>query len=325
MAARRRVLAVVQLRATRDVGRNVSRARELVRRARTELDAAFVCLPEAADYVGEGTPGTLDGDAVRGFGEIARDEGVWLSVGGVHEVAAEPNNTSPKKKQFNTHVVFDAAGRIRATYRKVHLFDAAYDGGWRESDSTLAGDKLVVVRNTPVGNVALATCYDMRFPAMFQAYAQAGADVVLLPSAFMVTTGKAHWEVLLRARAIECQVYVAAAAQCGAHNERRTSYGHSLIVDPFGTVLVDLKQGDPETNEAVGGALVDVARLAEVRRAMPMVMHQERARAVVGVAVAGGAFVSVDGGEPDSDAGAAANHTDHADDAERQAKTRKVA
>lgn len=268
------MLAVVQLRSTHDAARNLARVRELVRRAATEHRAAFVCLPEATDYVGAGggAPAPI-ADFERDYGGVARDNGVWLSVG-VHEAGAD------RGLSYNSHLLFDARGRLVANYRKVHLFDAAVDGGWRESESTRRGDRLVVVRGTPVGTVGLATCYDMRFPESFVPLVQAGCDVVLLPSAFMVTTGKAHWEVLLRARAIETQTFVVAAAQCGAHNDKRASYGRSMVVGPWGDVLVDL---GTEAEEAIGAVAVDAAKLREVRRAMPMAQHQRDAEGVVRV------------------------------------------
>ena len=285
------MLAVVQTCSTSDVAANLSRVRALVARAATELRAQFVCLPECADYVGaEGEPHSLDGPVVAAYGDMARAHRVWLSVGGVHEslgagrrglvgVAGEAP-AKPAPFQHNTHLVFDDRGALRAVYRKVHLFDAGYDGGWRESDSTRPGDRLVIVRGTPVGAVGLATCYDVRFPSVAQAYALAGADVILFPSAFMVTTGRAHWELLMRARAVEAQCYVAAAAQCGAHHAKRTSYGHSVVVDPFGRVLVDAGEAE---REAVHAVRVDRAVLEEVRRAMPMADHIRAADRVLRV------------------------------------------
>ena len=278
------MLAVVQMRSTGVVAWNLSRASALVAKAAKEMKAKFVCLPEGCDYLGSeggGQPHVLDegSQLIRAYAEMARTNQVWLSLGGLHE---KFNEQGTKLVQLNTHVLLDDRGEVRAQYRKVHLFDALVDGGWCESETTGRGDKLVLVRGTPVGTVGLSTCYDVRFPAMFQAYAQAGADVVLIPSAFMVTTGRAHWEVLMRARAIETQCYVAAAAQCGAHNPKRTSYGHSLIIDPFGKVLVDL--GDTE-HEGVGVAQVDFDYLRRVRASMPMVHHQAASAHVVGVRV----------------------------------------
>jgi len=156
--------------------------------------------------------------------------GIWrVSGAGFHE------RTSPDEpKMYNTHAIVDAQGRLVAAYRKLHLFDVDYDGGFRESNSTHSGAEALLVTNTPIGSIGVTVCYDLRFPELFTALRRAGADVILVPSAFMPTTGAAHWEVLLRARAIETQCYVGAAAQFGKHNDKRSSYGHALIVDPWG-------------------------------------------------------------------------------------------
>ena len=128
---------------------------------------------------------------------------------------------------------------VVATYRKIHLFDVDYDGGFRESRFTVPGQDLVMVTDTPFGNVALTTCYDVRFPDLYSAYCAAGADLILVPAAFMPTTGAAHWHILLQARAIETQCYIAAATQYGRHDAKRCSYGHALIADPWGKVVAE--------------------------------------------------------------------------------------
>ena len=174
---------------------------------------------------------------------------LWLSLGGFHEVydetSKEHSSFTPDAQSensdivhyFNTHILVDDHGSIVATYRKIHLFDVDVDGGFRESKYTVPGSQVVLVKDTPFGNIGLSTCYDMRFPELYTLYGLLGADLILVPSAFMPTTGKAHWEVLLSSRAIETQCYVAAAAQYGQHNEKRGSHGHALIADPWGKVV----------------------------------------------------------------------------------------
>jgi predicted amidohydrolase len=204
--------------------------------------------------------------------EAAARSGLWLHLGSL-AVTAEDG------KFANRGFVIDSSGAIRATYDKIHLFDVDLPTGesWRESNVYRGGSDCVVVDGTPVGKLGLTICYDLRFPALFQRLTDAGADVVSVPAAFTVPTGKAHWEVLLRARAIEAGVFVVAAAQCGRHEDGRETYGHSLLVDPWGTILADM-------GEKVGVAFgeVDLARVADVRSRIPAIDH----RRPVGEAVA---------------------------------------
>jgi predicted amidohydrolase len=283
-------LALIQMCSTADKARNLATLSRLIRTAASR-NAKFVCGPESFDYVGPGEPEPLSGPMIAGLCALARSERVWLSLGGFHEL---PPGQSSAGKINNTHVVIDDGGSVRAVYRKLHLFDASVDGGWcvpsvlrahaprrrKESDTTSPGEQLVVVQNTPVGTVGLTTCYDVRFPEQYLALAQAGAQVILVPSAFMPTTGQAHWHTLLRARAIENQVYICAAAQAGVHSERRSSFGHSLAVDPFGKVLLDLGQ---EGLEQVATCEVDVDLLREVRGRMDMQASRRRVMGVLGL------------------------------------------
>lgn len=229
---------------------------------------------------------------------LARDHDLWISGGGFHESGAPPS-ASGHPRVYNTHLLIDNTGTLRAKYRKVHLFDVEIPEkgvSLKESATTAAGDDYVVVENTPVGPLGLATCYDVRFPEQAASLAfDLGASVLLYPSAFTVPTGRAHWELLLRARAAETQCYVLAAAQVGRHNEKRASYGHAMAVDPWGNVVVDAGgygpiagQTDEErkkedvdveaVNEKVVFCEIDLDRLAEVRRNMPIRNHR---RAVV--------------------------------------------
>ena len=259
-------LAVAQLCCTPDFEKNFTAVKNAVTKAR-EAGAQFVCLPEACDYLGTG-PDTvkyaqpLDGPLMQRYRALAAETGVWISLGGVHELLSDGSNG-----MANSHVVLNPEGEIAAVYRKMHLFDACK---MRESDTTTAGNEIVVVRDTPVGDVGLSTCYDVRFPRLYQALARAGANLVLVPSAFMPKTGEAHWHVLLRARAIENGVYVAAAAQVGVHGGGRKSYGHSLVVGPWGDVLAD----GGEVHNAVKCVDIDQKRIAEVAEILPVHHHR---------------------------------------------------
>jgi len=259
------------MRSTSDVEVNLAESRRLCQLARAQ-GASFLSLPECFEFMG--TPGSgdalkmaepLTGDLLGRYRKLARDEGLWLSLGGFHE-----RKTREDTKIYNTHIIVDDRGHIAATYRKLHLFDVDYDGGFQESRSTHKGEELVLLKDTPFGNIGITTCYDLRFPELFVALREAGAHLILVPSAFMPTTGEAHWEVLLRARAIETQCYVAAAAQFGRHNEKRSSYGHALIVDPWGKVLQD---GGSETS-GVFVADLDFSVLEQVRARMPISAHR---------------------------------------------------
>ncbi|MFA7587325.1 MAG: nitrilase-related carbon-nitrogen hydrolase, partial [Novosphingobium sp.] len=171
----------------------------------------------------------------------------------------------------NRAFVIDGAGSIAARYDKIHMFDVDLDTGesWRESKAYQAGDAVVTVE-TPAGRLGLAICYDVRFPALFDALGQRKCDIIAIPAAFTVPTGKAHWHLLQRARAVEASAYVVAAAQVGQHEDGRTTYGHSLVVDPWGEVLLDM--GGKEAGLAF--ADIDLARLAEVRAQLPSLANR---------------------------------------------------
>ena len=170
-----------------------------------------------------------------------------------------------------TTFVIDRDGEIRGTYDKLHLFDVDLPTGesWRESNVYSAGSGVVLVNGTPVGKVGLTICYDLRFPGLFARLAEADADVIAVPAAFTVPTGKAHWHVLLRARAIEAGLFIVAAAQVGRHEDGRQTFGHSLVVDPWGEVLLDMGE-----EQGVGFADVDLKRISDVRARIPALNHR---------------------------------------------------
>lgn len=198
--------------------------------------------------------------------EAARRNGIWMHLGSLAVTAGDG-------KFANRGFVIDSGGEIRASYDKIHLFDVDLPTGesWRESNVYRGGSEAIVVEGTPVGKLGLTICYDLRFPALFQGLTDAGAQLISVPAAFTVPTGKAHWEVLLRARAIEAGIFIVAAAQCGRHEDGRETYGHSLLVDPWGTILLDM-------GEQVGVAFgeVDLGKVDEVRGRIPAIRHRRK-------------------------------------------------
>lgn len=194
----------------------------------------------------------------------ARERAIWLHLGSL-AVLGEGG------KLANRGFVIDSGGEIRARYDKLHLFDVDLPTGesWRESATYEAGSGVVLVEGTPVGTLGLTICYDLRFPGLFARLAEAGADVIAVPAAFTVPTGQAHWHVLLRARAIEAGLFVVAAAQVGRHEDGRETYGHSLVVDPWGEVVLDMGAGS-----GLGFATIDRSRIAEVRSRLPAIAHR---------------------------------------------------
>jgi predicted amidohydrolase len=270
--------AVVQLNSGEDVGRNLSTAEALGREAAT-AGAALVVMPENALYMGaEEGRGQVAGRYVPGeapggpcgerMAALSRETGAWVLWGGVPEARAEDART------FNTAALLDERGVVVARYRKIHLFDIDLPGGpvLTESRNTAPGDALVVA-DTPVGRLGLSVCYDVRFPELYRGLVDGGATVLAVPAAFTATTGRAHWELLLRARAVESQSYVLAAAQWGTHPGGRTTWGHAMIVDPWGVVLAERAEG-----EGVVLAEIDPGRTASVRASLPSLMHRRIGR-----------------------------------------------
>ena len=196
--------------------------------------------------------------------EAARRHRIWLHVGSLAVLADDD-------KVANRGFVIDREGQIRARYDKIHLFDVDLPTGesWRESNTYSPGQGVVLVNGTPVGKLGLTICYDLRFPGLFARLAEADADLISVPAAFTVPTGKAHWHVLLRARAIEAGLFVVAAAQVGRHEDGRQTYGHSLVIDPWGEVLLDMG-----AERGVGFADVDLARISDVRSRIPALSHR---------------------------------------------------
>src|SRR5579864_7391595 len=196
--------------------------------------------------------------------EAARKHRIWLHIGSLAVLVDDA-------KVANRGFVIDREGAVRARYDKIHLFDVDLPTGesWRESNVYSAGKGVVLVNGTPVGKLGLTICYDLRFPGLFARLAEAGADLIAVPAAFTVPTGKAHWHILLRARAIEAGLFVVAAAQVGRHADGRQTFGHSLVVDPWGEVLLDMGE-----EPGVGFADIDLKRIFDVRGRIPALNHR---------------------------------------------------
>jgi predicted amidohydrolase len=196
--------------------------------------------------------------------EAAQRHRIWLHLGSLGILADDG-------KVANRGFVIDREGEVRARYDKLHLFDVDLPTGesWRESNVYSAGREVVLVNGTPIGKLGLTICYDLRFPGLFASLAEADADVIAVPAAFTVPTGKAHWHILLRARAIEAGLFVVAAAQVGRHEDGRSTFGHSLVVDPWGEVLLDMGE-----SPGVGFAQIDLKRIPEVRARVPALNHR---------------------------------------------------
>jgi predicted amidohydrolase len=196
--------------------------------------------------------------------DAAARMGIWVHLGSL------ALREEGEERLVNRGFVIDSSGGIRARYDKIHLFDVDLPTGesWRESSSYRPGEGAAVVE-TPLGLLGMSICYDLRFAGLFAALTDAGATILGIPAAFTVPTGEAHWHVLMRARAIEAGVFVIAAAQCGQHEDGRRTYGHSLVVGPWGEILLDM-------GEAVGVAFAetDPARVDEVRGRLPAVRHR---------------------------------------------------
>lgn len=265
-------VAVVQMNSQEDVKANLGRAVHLIDEA-ARAGAEVVALPENFAFMGEEADKRSLAEPVGGreHGPIIGAIADAAKKGKVHVVAGGmPERSSDADRPYNTSVLIAPSGAVMATYRKVHLFDVelADGGSYRESGATMPGSDAVVadVGGTKLG---MAICYDVRFPELFRAIGAKGARVVTVPAAFTLTTGKDHWNVLLRARAIENQVFVVAPAQHGKHPRGRMTYGKSMVIDPWGDVLAQCGEG-----EGFAVARLDFAYQDRVRASLPCLTHR---------------------------------------------------
>jgi predicted amidohydrolase len=263
-------IALVQMNSTPDVEANL-RAIERAIASAAHAGARLVLLPENAPFLGSAeqrvaTSEPLDGPQVHRVREAAVRHGVWVQLGSFAERSEDPERT------WNTSVLVDPAGEVRATYRKIHLFDVnvAADTAFKESDTTLAGPVVPCLVDVEGWSLGMSICYDLRFPELYRSLSAAGVDLITVPAAFTWRTGAAgHWEVLLRARAIENQCWVAAPAQCGTCIPGRTSWGHSVVVDPWGRVR--MCAGEDPVVEVVR---LSAKELRAARQKIPALTHR---------------------------------------------------
>jgi predicted amidohydrolase len=270
MSDGRFLAAAVQLNSTSDEAGNWEAARSLIERAAGD-GARLVATPENTNFLGPHEEKVrraepVGGPTTRRFADLARRLRIHLLLGSFNEAATEPGRC------HNTSVLFDPEGEAVAVYRKIHLFDVdvSEDVRFTESATVAPGDRTVVAA-TALGKIGLSICYDLRFGELYRRLTADGAEILAVPSAFTATTGRAHWHPLLRARAIENQCWVIAPAQVGRHDDAglRESYGHALVVDPWGQVAAEAPDGP-----GLALAEIDPARAAQVRRAIPVASHR---------------------------------------------------
>lgn len=267
--------AVLQQTSTTDEERNWESARGLIERA-AGYGANLVATPENTNFLGSPEEKArraeaLDGPVCSRFAALAEELRVHLLLGSFNERGPD------HRRCYNTSVLFGPGGEILATYRKIHLFDVDVSEAvsFRESETVAPGDEPVTV-TTDLGCIGLSVCYDLRFAELYRALIDRGAEILTVPSAFTATTGRAHWQPLLRTRAIECQAYVLAPAQYGRHTPRsdggrglRESHGQAMIVDPWGAVLATAADGP-----GLALAEIDLERVHRVRRSIPVSEHR---------------------------------------------------
>lgn len=261
-------VALLQLNSGPDISENLKTATDLAREAAGQ-GAKLILTPENTCHMILPTseklktsPFEQDHPALPLFSDLARDLGVWLSVGSIAVKVSDD-------RIVNRSYIFNDQGKQVGQYDKIHLFDVDLPTGekYRESDVVRPGGKAVIVQ-APFGNIGMSICYDLRFAPLYRALAKAGANIMIVPSAFTVPTGQAHWETLLRARAIETGSYVLAAAQCGTHHGGRATYGHSLVVNPWGEIVAD-----GGVDVGIVRADLDMATVETMRTSIPSLQH----------------------------------------------------
>lgn len=263
-------VAAVQLNSSADQQANLATADRLTRAAAAD-GARLIVLPEKWTAMGSddeqrAAAQPLDGPAIGWARETARELGVEIVAGSILELVPG------QEKPGNTSVHVDAAGEIRAVYRKVHMFDVVLGGRvYRESELEQAGEEIVLSQTADGVELGLSVCYDLRFPELYRILAVLGARIIAIPAAFTLATTRDHWETLVRARAIEDQAFVIAANQCGEHPGGHRSGGRSMIVDPWGTVLAQAG----EEGEAALVAELDLERQREIRASLPSLANRQ--------------------------------------------------
>lgn len=264
------LIAMAQVNANDDLSNNLKKGLDFLYQA-ADRGARMVTFPESFLFLGQKETDYLDvaepieGPLVGQFAKAAKERRIWVLLGGFCEKHAD----NPKKT-YNSAVLINDQGEVAAVYRKIHLFDTKVaEVNLQESRSVAPGGELVTA-DSPLGKLGLSICYDLRFPCLYQSLRSAGAQVMLVPAAFTIQTGIYHWKPLLQARAIETQSFVVAPGQVGRHNQKRQSYGHSLLIDPWGQVLLE---GDGEKEELLLGE-INIEQVEQVRAQMPVFEHR---------------------------------------------------
>lgn len=262
-----RRIGVVQLCSSSNVHSNINKISSFIQSAKSQ-GVLLLCFPENFNYIGAmGTAlqyaQALTGEYMTIYKQLAKDNDIWLSLGGFQELCL-----SNEAKYHNTHIVINNQGEIVSTYRKLHLFDVYVDREYSESKVVERGTEVAMPISSPVGKLGLSICYDIRFPELYRRLAEYGAEVLLIPAAFLEKTGYAHWETLLRARAIENGCYVIASAQEGKHDSGRFTYGHSCVIDPWGSLIAQASEG-----EHLLIVDIDLNYLRTVREKVPSLSH----------------------------------------------------
>lgn len=261
-------IALIQMTSGPDVSANLSYLSDRIRAA-AGAGASFIATPENSDFMTEdkakSAENTFSEDVhpfLPYFKNLAKELGVWILLGSI-KIKAESG------KRYNRSYLIGPAGAIAGAYNKIHLFDVDLPTGEvrRESDTVQPGECAVVV-DTDLGKMGLSVCYDVRFPHLYRMMAQGGAEILAVPAAFTVPTGEMHWEVLLRARAIENGAYVIAPAQCGIHDGGRKTYGHSMVIDPWGKVIAEAG-----VEPTILYADINKQEIARFRQAIPSLRH----------------------------------------------------
>lgn len=262
-------VAVIQLNTNNNKQDNLNKVKSFIKKA--ALDGAdLVSLPEFFNFMGEETPerdfieSIPEGESTEILSNLAKEYGIYIHSGSMRELYTN-------EKSYNTTLVIDPKGDIIGKYRKIHLFDSEIEGlpVYKESDIIQSGSEPALV-DLPIGKAGLSICYDLRFPEMYRNYALKGAKVLFVPSAFTSYTGMLHWEVLLRARAIENQCYVIAGNQFGSHAPGKSRFGNSMIIDPWGTVIARASEGEGMIMAELRAELIE-----QVRNSIPCLNHRK--------------------------------------------------
>lgn len=263
-----RRIALAQMNSSTNPTQNFEQAEKFTHSAKEQL-AKFIFFPENFNFMGRlgdslKQAQSLEGEYMSKYKSLAKACNIWMSLGGFQETGPSSD------KHYNTHVIIDNFGEIKATYRKIHLFDVKLSEKSQifESRFVQPGSSIAPPLDSPIGKLGLSICYDIRFPELYRKLSLQGAEILIIPAAFMEKTGYAHWEVLLRARAIENGCFVIASAQDGTHEGGRVSYGHTCVIDPWGTIIA---QASEEARLLI--ADIDLGMITKSREKIPTLQH----------------------------------------------------